>query len=159
MDNHDIFFIVSLGICVIIVLAVWVHNLVIDIRNKVTVKQVRKFFTENPKFCTYKTAYLVFDEKSVFYWRQCEKTKAAIDDLIKNRVYISSEKLLEYNKNIEELRKLLEIYSEDKERNIKREEEVRQQMFDYLKEKFPKLSSDKVEEKMWFYVNTKKEGE
>lgn len=159
MDHHDIFFIVSLGICAIIVLAVWVHNLIIDIRNKVVVKQARNFFTENPRFCTYKTAYLLFSEKSIFYFTQCDKTKKTIDDLIKNRVYVSSDKLLEYDKNIEELRKLLEIYSEDENRNIKKEEEVRQQMFDYLKEKFPKLSSDKVEEKMWLYVNIKKEGE
>lgn len=159
MDNHDIFFIVSLGICAIIVLAVWVHNLVIDIRNKMAVKQARKFFAENPRFCTYKTAFLLFDEKSIFYFTQCDKTKKTIDDLIKNRVYVSSDKLLEYDKNIEELRKLLEIYSEDEKRNIKKEKEVRQQMFDYLKEKFPKLSSDKVEEKMWFHVNIKKEGE
>lgn len=159
MDTKNIFLIVWLGFCAIIILAALVSNLVIDIHNKMITKQARKFFTENPRFCTYKTVFLLFSEKSIFYFTQCGKTKKTIDDLIKNRVYVSSDKLLEYDKNIEELRKLLEIYSEDKERNTKKKEEVRQQMFDYLKEKFPKLSSDKVEEKMWLYVNIKKEGE
>ena len=121
MDHHDIFFIIVLGICVIMVLAACVHNLVIDIHNKAVVKQARKFFTENPRFCTYKTAFLLFDEKSVFYWRQCDETKKTIDDLIKNRVYVSSDKLLEYDEDIEKLRKLLENYSEDKKYNIKRQ--------------------------------------
>lgn len=159
MDAKDIFFIILLGICAIILLAVWVNNLVIDIRNKIIIKQARKFFTENPRFCTYKTMYLLFNEKTSFYLTHFHKTKATIKDLVENRIYVASDRLSEYDKKIENLRQLLKIYSEDRKRNSKKRDEVLTQMLDYLKEKFPKLSSDKVEEKMWVYINIKNKGE
>ena len=159
MNYDDIVIIVFLGIGAIATLAALVSNLVIDIHNKIIIKQARKFFTENPRFCTYKTIYLLFSERTTFYLIEYNKTKTAIDDLIKNRIYISSEKLLEYDENIEKLRKLLEIYSKDIEDNKKGEEEHINKMLDYLRVKFPKLLSNKVEEKMWLYVNIKKEGE
>ena len=159
MDYNDIFLIASLGVCAIIILAICVHNLVIGIRNKMRVKQARKFLTENPKFHTYKTMYLLFDEKVSFYMIHFHKTKATIDVLIKDRIYIASEGLPEYDKEIENLRQLLKIYSEDKKRNSQKRGEALVQMLDYLKEKFPKLSSDKVEAKMCTYIDIKDKGE